>query len=272
VEKAKGLVKKAFEEGRVACDWTYKTIDGTSMPSEVVLVRIKRGDDYVIAGYTRDLREYIRMSTRIEEIMNNLPGMVFQCRYDPPKHSYTFVSKGCVELTGYTPEELMSSRINFDDMILSDDLNSVERHDMETLALGLPYEGTFRFRTKDGKTKWIWERRRVIEYKPDGTPYLLDGYYTDITEQRQLEAAEMANRAKSAFLANMSHEIRTPMNSIVGFSELALDDQLSSKTRNYLSKILENAEGLLQIINDILDISKIESGKMELEYIPFDLN
>ena len=85
-----------------------------------------------------------------------------------------------------------------------------------------------------------------------------------------LENATAANRAKSSFLANMSHEIRTPMNSIVGFSELALDDDITPKTRNYLVNILGNSEGLLQIINDILDISKIESGKMELEKVPFD--
>jgi len=83
---------------------------------------------------------------------------------------------------------------------------------------------------------------------------------------------ELASRAKSNFLANMSHEIRTPMNSIVGFSELALDDDISLKTKNYLTNILDNSELLLQIINDILDISKIESGKMELEKIPFDLH
>ena len=83
---------------------------------------------------------------------------------------------------------------------------------------------------------------------------------------------ELASRAKSDFLANMSHEIRTPMNSIIGFSELALDNDISSETKNYLNNILENSELLLQIINDILDISKIESGKMELEKIPFDLH
>jgi signal transduction histidine kinase len=86
------------------------------------------------------------------------------------------------------------------------------------------------------------------------------------------EKAKAANRSKSAFLANMSHEIRTPMNSIIGFSELAQDDDISLKTRDYLIKIQKNSEWLLQIINDILDISKIESGKMELESIPFDLH
>jgi len=78
--------------------------------------------------------------------------------------------------------------------------------------------------------------------------------------------------AKTIFLANMSHELRTPMNSIVGFSELALDDDVSLKTRNYLSKILENSEWLLHIINDILEITNIESGKIDLNRVAFDLN
>jgi len=87
-----------------------------------------------------------------------------------------------------------------------------------------------------------------------------------------LAAAKSANSSKSIFLANMSHEIRTPMNSIMGFSELAMDSDISPKTRDYLEKIHQNSEWLLQIINDILDISKIESGKMELEHIPFDIH
>ena len=95
-------------------------------------------------------------------------------------------------------------------------------------------------------------------------------YIKGIKLTKQRTEAEIANKTKTTFLANMSHEIRTPMNSIVGFSELALDDDISPKTRGYLSNILENSEGLLQIINDILDISKIESGNMELEKVPFD--
>jgi len=85
------------------------------------------------------------------------------------------------------------------------------------------------------------------------------------------DIAESANVAKSTFLANMSHEIRTPMNSIIGFTELAQDDDISVSTRDYLGNIQDSAHWLLNIINDILDISKIESGKIELENIPFDL-
>ncbi|MDR0473412.1 MAG: response regulator, partial [Treponema sp.] len=117
--------------------------------------------------------------------------------------------------------------------------------------------------------------------------YIIAGYTRDLRrlnamldEMRKAEddlrvahdAAQAANLAKSAFLANMSHEIRTPMNSIIGFSELAIDDSIPVKTKEYLERILGSAEGLLQIINDILDISKVESGKMELEHIPFDLH
>jgi len=91
------------------------------------------------------------------------------------------------------------------------------------------------------------------------------------TERQRIEA-EAANKAKSSFLSTMSHEIRTPMNSIIGFIELALDDYVLPKTKDYLDKIKENAEWLLQIINDILDISKIESGKLTLENVPFDLH
>ena len=82
------------------------------------------------------------------------------------------------------------------------------------------------------------------------------------------EAADHANAAKSEFLANMSHEIRTPMNAILGFSELLRTQMAASKDRNYLDAISSSGRTLLALINDILDLSKIEAGKLELQYEP----
>ncbi len=90
--------------------------------------------------------------------------------------------------------------------------------------------------------------------------------------QQAKEAAEAANRAKSEFLANMSHEIRTPMNAVIGFSELLSSLITDKKQKSYLSSIQNAGKTLLTLINDILDLSKIEAGRMEIQYEPINLS
>jgi len=141
-----------------------------------------------------------------------------------------------------------------------------------------PWAVTYRVRLPDGRIRWNLHEASVRP-EPDGGTSVIS-YINDITERKELEQqlalakeqAETASRTKGEFLANMSHEIRTPLNAIIGLSYLATRGDAPPRTRDYLDKIKSSAQALLGIVNDILDVSKIEAGKLTLERTAFSLD
>ncbi|WP_309473356.1 histidine kinase dimerization/phospho-acceptor domain-containing protein, partial [Klebsiella pneumoniae] len=123
----------------------------------------------------------------------------------------------------------------------------------------------------DGGIRFI-QAGAQVERDADGNPLQVTGINIDITSDQQLQArlreakeqADAASAAKSSFLANMSHEIRTPMNAVLGMLQLARQTDLNERQRDYLDKASSAATSLLGLLNDILDYSKIEAGKLVL--------
>lgn len=180
-----------------------------------------------------------------------------------------------LEMVGYTRDDLQQGRFRWDAITPAEHRVSDERAIAQLRATGScpPWEKEYIH--KDGRRVPILLGVTMLE----GSDTECICFVLDITERKRAErelqeamqAADAANQAKSQFLANMSHEVRTPMNAIIGITELVLGTPLAPKQAEYLRMVLQSSESLLGVINDVLDFSKVESGKVELEELPFSL-
>jgi PAS domain S-box-containing protein len=178
---------------------------------------------------------------------------------------------------GWKPGQL-AGRSTSDIWPHRDDYDAMRADATPVLSRGQPYEMERQMLRADGTLFWCRMRGQALDGATprEGTIWIAE----DVTERRQVDqalaaardAAEAASRAKSAFLANTSHEIRTPLNGLLGLARLAMQEDLDeARRRQYLAQIFDSAHSLSEIISDILDLSKIEAGKITLESLPFGL-
>ncbi len=235
---------------------------------------------WLVMALTRELKrrglaeQNARDSERLFRLMaEHSSDMLVRSR--PGGGGRLYVSPACRRLFGYEPEEMIGGQP--EDFIHPDDQEAF-RNSTRKLEHSDQAVVAYRVRRKDDNHIWVEASQRRATNPETGEPEIIS-IVRDVSErvrnEEELrlakESADAANQAKSEFLARMSHEIRTPMNGILGLNALLLNTPLTDRQREYVKMVDESANSLLAIVNDILDISKLEAGKVELEHVEFDL-
>lgn len=235
---------------------------------ETALTPVHNEDGLCILGSSTNISEKVQAEKRVQDSEERFRKYV---EYSPnsilvmdSKGKYLFANNAALKRLGYTLEEL--SCMSYRELLAEESREAGRLHFKELLQTGRAHS-LLLARSKSGVL--LHALVDGVRIQPD--EYLI--FSTDITDrvaiedqlQRSKEAAEAANEAKSRFLANMSHEIRTPMNGIIGMAELALMADSQDERMEYLGIIKKSSKSLLKVLNDILDYSQVEAGKIELE-------
>ena len=277
------LVARARRDGSETREWTWERKDGVRLTVSLTMTLLQTdGEVTGFLGVASDVtadrqaeagwREYIE---RLVKLGRHLPGVMFQYQRFPDGHScFPWSSEGLHALYGVTGEEAHTDATKVFATLHPDDLSRVMESINRSAVELTRWKDEYRVR-RDGEVRWH-VGNATPEHQADGS-VLWHGYISDITERKVFESelvrareeALEASQVKSQFLANMSHEIRTPLNGILGMTQLLLDAEPPPGQRRFLEPILASGQTLLTVINDILDLSKVESGRLELESVAF---
>ncbi len=256
---------------------THRRKNGTCYPIEVHIQLVTHNATQVFLAIILDLSERVEAETALQEtqrtlmtLMGNLPGMVYRCKSDPD-WTMEFMSSGCSELTGYVPEDfLQNQNVSYgQDVIVPEDRERIEKEVHVANGERRLFQLTYRIRTSDGTTKWVWEQGRGVFFN-DGTLCALEGYIFDVTQEKVLEdrLRKTERLAELGTLASgMAHEIGTPMNVILGRAELLMRKTLDETTKKGLGTIVTQVERITKIMNQLLSFAR----KRPIERHPIDL-